>query len=170
MPPKAKKRPSGDEIDDIFSGAVKSANPLTQTKLTPKADSRQTDSKRTSVRNQNPSASESDSNSEDDSHSASDSDASEKSQNVDIEPDDNADDVAETEEEVFARLRKAKAVKTQKRASSAKPDDDDGFFDSRGLSKKRKTVDGLTVYSEAELGIGKGGNTAKCPFDCDCCF
>lgn len=34
----------------------------------------------------------------------------------------------------------------------------------------RKTTDGLKLYSEDELKIGKGGNTRKCPIDCDCCF
>lgn len=29
---------------------------------------------------------------------------------------------------------------------------------------------GLPVYSAAQLGIGRGGNTPLCPFDCDCCF
>ena len=36
--------------------------------------------------------------------------------------------------------------------------------------KPRKYVDGLPVYTEEELNIGKGGNTADCPFDCECCF
>lgn len=36
----------------------------------------------------------------------------------------------------------------------------------------RRTEEGYAVYSEAELGLGKqgGGDTDKCPFDCDCCF
>ncbi|KAK8792856.1 hypothetical protein WA158_005020 [Blastocystis sp. Blastoise] len=29
---------------------------------------------------------------------------------------------------------------------------------------------GLKVYTPESLGIGKGGNTPLCPFDCDCCF
>ncbi|KAN0061721.1 hypothetical protein ACQY0O_005713 [Thecaphora frezii] len=43
------------------------------------------------------------------------------------------------------------------------------FMDSRGSSRKR-TEDGLPIYSEAELRIGEGGDTPLCPFDCDCCF
>lgn len=42
-----------------------------------------------------------------------------------------------------------------------------------GTSQSRKkTADGLSVFSEEELGIGKpdAGGTALCPFDCDCCF
>ncbi|TDH70319.1 hypothetical protein CCR75_002230 [Bremia lactucae] len=30
--------------------------------------------------------------------------------------------------------------------------------------------DGLPIYTEAALQIGKGGNTTDCPFDCWCCF
>jgi hypothetical protein len=37
---------------------------------------------------------------------------------------------------------------------------------------RKKTSDGLTVYSEEELGFGKkeAGGTPLCPFDCHCCF
>ena len=34
----------------------------------------------------------------------------------------------------------------------------------------RYTDDGLRIYSKEELNMGKGGDTADCPFDCDCCF
>lgn len=36
--------------------------------------------------------------------------------------------------------------------------------------KRRNTNDGLKVYTEAELRIGRGGNSPDCPFDCNCCF
>ncbi|XP_030544198.2 uncharacterized protein LOC115750783 [Rhodamnia argentea] len=37
---------------------------------------------------------------------------------------------------------------------------------------RKKTVDGLTIYTEDELGISKAdaGGTPLCPFDCSCCF
>ena len=36
---------------------------------------------------------------------------------------------------------------------------------------RRRTEEGYAIYSEAELGFGRsGGDTDKCPFDCDCCF
>ncbi|KAF7847852.1 hypothetical protein BT93_L2513 [Corymbia citriodora subsp. variegata] len=37
---------------------------------------------------------------------------------------------------------------------------------------RKKTADGLTIYTEDELGINKadGGDTPLCPFDCSCCF
>ncbi len=34
----------------------------------------------------------------------------------------------------------------------------------------RKTAEGLKLYTEDELKIGKGGDTKFCPIDCDCCF
>ncbi|KAL2940196.1 Uncharacterized protein RDABS01_001578 [Bienertia sinuspersici] len=37
---------------------------------------------------------------------------------------------------------------------------------------RRRTNDGLAVYTEEELKINSqdGGSTALCPFDCSCCF
>lgn len=29
---------------------------------------------------------------------------------------------------------------------------------------------GLNVYKAHALGLGRGGNTRLCPFDCQCCF
>lgn len=48
-------------------------------------------------------------------------------------------------------------------------DDDDEFEEKR---PRRRTADGLAIYSADELGFGKAdaGGTALCPFDCDCCF
>jgi hypothetical protein len=47
---------------------------------------------------------------------------------------------------------------------------DDIFGQAAGKARK-KTEEGFTIYTEDELGLGsKGGNTDKCPFDCECCF
>lgn len=37
---------------------------------------------------------------------------------------------------------------------------------------RRRTNDGLAIYSEEELGISRAdaGGTPFCPFDCSCCF
>ncbi|GAB4837122.1 hypothetical protein Ancab_002033 [Ancistrocladus abbreviatus] len=37
---------------------------------------------------------------------------------------------------------------------------------------RRKTQDGLAIYTEEDLGINRkdAGNTPLCPFDCSCCF
>ncbi|KAL0431253.1 UNVERIFIED_CONTAM: hypothetical protein Sradi_0751300 [Sesamum radiatum] len=45
------------------------------------------------------------------------------------------------------------------------------FTDTPSRSRK-KTADGLAVYTEDELGIGnpEAGGTSLCPFDCNCCF
>jgi len=38
-------------------------------------------------------------------------------------------------------------------------------------TKKRKSLNGMQVYTEEELQLGtKGGGTNLCPFDCKCCF
>ncbi len=36
--------------------------------------------------------------------------------------------------------------------------------------KRGRTDEGFAIYTMEELGLGKGGGTDKCPFDCDCCF
>ncbi|CAM9576066.1 unnamed protein product [Chrysoparadoxa australica] len=38
------------------------------------------------------------------------------------------------------------------------------------VKPKRFDEDGLPIYTYESLRIGKGGGTADCPFDCDCCF
>ncbi|GLU01498.1 hypothetical protein SLE2022_188050 [Rubroshorea leprosula] len=37
---------------------------------------------------------------------------------------------------------------------------------------RKRTEDGLIIYTEQELGLNKAaaGGTPLCPFDCDCCF
>ncbi|KAK3180759.1 hypothetical protein Dsin_000148 [Dipteronia sinensis] len=50
---------------------------------------------------------------------------------------------------------------------------DGDFSDDRPPARPRKrSEDGLAVYTEEELGINKAdaGNTPLCPFDCSCCF
>jgi hypothetical protein len=40
------------------------------------------------------------------------------------------------------------------------------------MKPRRKTEDGLAIYTEEDLGWNKknAGGTKLCPFDCDCCF
>ncbi|BGP49573.1 hypothetical protein JCM10450v2_005468 [Rhodotorula kratochvilovae] len=47
-------------------------------------------------------------------------------------------------------------------------EEEERFMDSRGTRKK--TEDGLPIYSFDELRIGFGGDTPECPFECTCCF
>eukprot|EP01104_Vermistella_antarctica_P004442 TRINITY_DN14897_c0_g1_i1.p2 TRINITY_DN14897_c0_g1~~TRINITY_DN14897_c0_g1_i1.p2 ORF type:complete len:178 (+),score=41.29 TRINITY_DN14897_c0_g1_i1:195-728(+) len=60
------------------------------------------------------------------------------------------------------------------RTKSEANDKDELFKDSRGTSeaagkKRRRTEEGYGIFSLGELNVGKGGGTALCPFDCECC-
>lgn len=46
----------------------------------------------------------------------------------------------------------------------------DDLFASGPTKKRRCDAEGLPIFSVDELEIGKGKDTADCPFDCDCCF
>ncbi|XP_073126961.1 uncharacterized protein C6G9.01c [Henckelia pumila] len=99
-------------------------------------------------------------------------------------------------DEIFARTKrkrlekdvmadKGKPAKASASASSAKSHDklktrknirtkdvgENPFADST-FHPRKKTADGLAVYTEEELGFGKpdAGGSRMCPFDCDCCF
>lgn len=64
-----------------------------------------------------------------------------------------------------------KLVKKKKEKKRSKGDTGDGLADPPARPRKR-TEDGLTIYTEDELGINStdAGNTPLCPFDCSCCF
>ncbi|OVA11748.1 Protein of unknown function DUF1764 [Macleaya cordata] len=76
------------------------------------------------------------------------------------------DEVEKTEENSSSKREKVKKKKKKSKASES-----DGFVDPPSRPRK-KTNDGLTVYTEEELGISKSdaGGTPLCPFDCSCCF
>ena len=63
-----------------------------------------------------------------------------------------------------------KKMKKMKKKKTREPDDG-GFLDLPSRPRKR-TEDGISIYTEEELGINKSdaGGTPLCPFDCDCCF
>ena len=44
--------------------------------------------------------------------------------------------------------------------------------DRENKKPRRKTGDGLPIYSAEELGVSNpdAGGTSLCPFDCSCCF
>ena len=49
-----------------------------------------------------------------------------------------------------------------------------GFMGKRAVGGGRQRAAGgdsagLTMYPLDSLGMGKGGDTADCPFDCQCC-
>ncbi|KAF4043576.1 Eukaryotic hypothetical protein [Phytophthora infestans] len=58
------------------------------------------------------------------------------------------------------QIKKLEAQNTNSTAAGLNPDPRPVRYDE----------DGLPIYSEASLQIGKGGNTKDCPFDCWCCF
>ncbi|KAG7671097.1 hypothetical protein Ndes2526B_g01125 [Nannochloris sp. 'desiccata'] len=66
-----------------------------------------------------------------------------------------------------AAEQNAPAVEKRRKITGSK---DDIFGTEIGQARK-KTEEGYNIYKEDELGFGKkGGDTDKCPFDCDCCF
>jgi len=67
---------------------------------------------------------------------------------------------------------KSKSSSVNDMALRAAPADDMGFTRSASAisSKYQYTDDGYRIYTEDELNIGIGGDTADCPFDCQCCF
>jgi hypothetical protein len=62
----------------------------------------------------------------------------------------------------------SKKSKKESRGKGSEP----GHDELQHKRPRRRTNDGLTIYSADELGFGKAdaGGTALCPFDCDCCF
>mmetsp|Transcript_47716 Transcript_47716/g.91175 ORF Transcript_47716/g.91175 Transcript_47716/m.91175 type:complete len:172 (+) Transcript_47716:150-665(+) len=43
-------------------------------------------------------------------------------------------------------------------------------FESLSNTSREKTDDGLFIYSDKEMKVGLGADTANCPFDCWCCY
>ncbi|KAF8060504.1 SPAC6G9.01c [Scenedesmus sp. PABB004] len=68
----------------------------------------------------------------------------------------------------------AEVAEARQKAAGKRPkvvgSKDDIFGEGGGAARKR-TEEGYAIYREDELGLAKhGGDTALCPFDCDCCF
>lgn len=81
-----------------------------------------------------------------------------------------ADEVAQNpsgEDKLAEKIKKKK----QRNKNDQGREGFDGFAESVSKSRK-KTEDGLSVFTEEELGLNKSdaGGTALCPFDCSCCF
>ncbi|GAU32541.1 hypothetical protein TSUD_64360 [Trifolium subterraneum] len=90
-------------------------------------------------------------------------------------------------DEIFAgkKRKKPDVKKTGKANAATKSNDktkknekkkprrlDESEYVERPSRPRKKTEDGLTIYTEEELGLSKGdaGSTPLCPFDCSCCF
>ncbi|KAL8209862.1 hypothetical protein R6Q57_006594 [Mikania cordata] len=94
-------------------------------------------------------------------------------------------------DEIFSKKRKKpeqqKTCKLNKKKGKDSKDDErvtqkkkknksggsnvDMFENEQPARPRRKTADGLAIYTEEELGFGKAdaGGTPLCPFDCECC-
>ncbi|XP_021683917.2 uncharacterized protein C6G9.01c [Hevea brasiliensis] len=64
---------------------------------------------------------------------------------------------------------KPKSLKKKKKKTE---EDKEGRLTDPPSRHRKKTKDGLNIYTEEELGINhsNAGGTPLCPFDCDCCF
>ncbi|KAJ9537237.1 hypothetical protein OSB04_029970 [Centaurea solstitialis] len=69
-------------------------------------------------------------------------------------------------------VKDSKKENGRKKRSKSGGSNVDMFEKEQAARPKRKTADGLAIYSEEDLGIGRAnaGGTRLCPFDCDCCF
>ncbi|KAG1699069.1 hypothetical protein DVH05_014440 [Phytophthora capsici] len=63
-------------------------------------------------------------------------------------------------ERLQQQIKKLEAQNTNSTAAGLNPDPRPVRYDE----------DGLPIYTEASLQIGKGGTSKDCPFDCWCCF
>ncbi|KAI3703701.1 hypothetical protein L1987_73895 [Smallanthus sonchifolius] len=63
------------------------------------------------------------------------------------------------------------SVTRKKKKSKSGGSNVDMFGNEQVARPRRRTADGLTIYTEEELGFGKAdaGGTRLCPFDCECC-
>ena len=82
-------------------------------------------------------------------------------------------------DDLFAKVKKVKPdnnkTKIKPKTTSVVQTPKDGGSSGDLLGKGKKTLrkfteEGWPIYTEEELKIGKGGDTALCPFDCECCF
>ena len=77
----------------------------------------------------------------------------------------------EATEKPAAEITEAKKAKLQKKLLKIqRKQAQEERRQEEGAGKRKVTADGYKVYSLEELNVGKGGDTADCPFDCDCCF
>ena len=63
-----------------------------------------------------------------------------------------------------------KAKKDKKKSEVKEPKQEPESKKDAKPKAGRFTEEGFKIYTTDELNIGKGGDTADCPFDCNCCF
>ncbi|KAJ1980831.1 hypothetical protein H4R33_005387 [Dimargaris cristalligena] len=150
-PAKPIAKQTSTEIDDIF--AAKSTKPASKSKSKSKSKTKHSSA---SSKETNPGSNPASVNADVD---------------VEVGVDAGADNTTATVTTKPTKVTsKAKPTESTKRKATSAFKDDDGFFDTRGTRTKQKTVDGYHIYTLTDLKIGQGGDTAECPFDCECCF
>ena len=77
------------------------------------------------------------------------------------------------------KSKKSKAIKKDKkektstkveRKEKSAPGPEKSMKEPKKHANRKYTEEGFKIYSTEELKIGQGGDTADCPFDCECCF
>ncbi|CAE6427869.1 unnamed protein product [Rhizoctonia solani] len=152
------------EIDDIFSGrsSAKGKGKATEAKPTPGPQVVPKKKKKKSKKVVEPEAPANDSGDQPEAVKAQSTSAGTKRKAPET--------VVDPSLEVESKSKKAKSSKEGKK-KAAVDSDDERFRDSRGTGPRRRTEEGYAIYKEDELGINdEGGDTALCPFDCECCF
>jgi membrane protein involved in colicin uptake len=84
-----------------------------------------------------------------------------------------AADAAAAAEEAAAARKRAKKAKRERIVDPVFGEayDLDSAIDPQNASVHRfDSASGLRVYKAHALGLGRGGGTPLCPFDCKCCF
>ncbi|EOD09190.1 hypothetical protein EMIHUDRAFT_120743 [Emiliania huxleyi CCMP1516] len=83
---------------------------------------------------------------------------------------------AAAEEAAAAASAAAKRAKKRKRDKVIDPVFGEEYDLDRAVDPQNAKVhrhdssSGLRVYKAHDLGLGRGGGTPLCPFDCKCCF
>lgn len=79
-------------------------------------------------------------------------------------------EASKSDDKVDKTKKKKKKRKDIKKSGGDKENGD--HISDQPSRRRKRTGDGLAIYTEEELGIGKAdaGGTPLCPFDCECCF
>ncbi|TPX59386.1 hypothetical protein PhCBS80983_g02541 [Powellomyces hirtus] len=180
------KRKAASEIDDIFSGKKPTPMAVSTSALPPPAPLSKSQRKKLKSR-QNALKEDAAAELPPPPLSEESTDPAEKKAGSgDLNEEDETFEVITDEKEVAARIKEARSARPKPVIETVEfkefsqlaipappiPGDDGAFGDSRGALKgKRKTEDGLGLFTTDELNIGKGeGDTPQCPFECWCCF
>ena len=78
-------------------------------------------------------------------------------------------------EDLFSNRKKRKQRKEEKKKKKKdekkkKETEQTSKIVKQGGAHRYDAKSGLPVYTMEALGIGQGGGTSLCPFDCTCCF